>query len=209
MSGILDIQDPISAIALDIGCTNGSTYNKGNFISDIVTKIEIVDGSEVLASANMKELQALQFFKTGKMPRMMLSEWGGGGTWESVMLLFGRRLWDQMYAFDPTVYRNPQLKVTFNKAAIAAASDTVAFATGDNIKISAVAKIMENPLSRPAKFLMPKQIVSWTSSTSGDRRLSSPSTMCTVCSCSARTFRCRTSTRLLRTSRSRGTPTST
>jgi len=168
----LDIRDPISALWIEVYSTNGATSNKGNFISDIVTKVEIVDGSEVLASANAKELQALHFFKTGKMPGMFPSEWAGGNQREAIPLLFGRRLWDQQYAFDPTVFRNPQLKITLNKAAVTTAGAT-GFAAGDNIYITVVAKIMENMVGKPGKYLMPKQINAWTS-TSGDRRIELP-----------------------------------
>lgn len=169
----LDIRDPISALWIEVYSPNGATSNKANFISDIITKVEIVDGSEVLASANAKELQALYFFKTGQMPGMFPSEWASGNQREAIPILFGRRLYDQLYAFDPTVFRNPQLKISINKAVVTAAGAT-GFASGDNTYITVVAKIMENMISKPGKYLMPKQIASWTSGTSGDRRIELP-----------------------------------
>ena len=98
----LDLPDPISALEIEVECTNGATSNKGNFISDIVTKLEVVDGAEVFYSVNMAQLQALQFFKTGKMPVMFPSEWGGGGQREQGWILFGRYLNDPEYVFQPT-----------------------------------------------------------------------------------------------------------
>jgi len=138
-----------------------------------VTKNEIVDCSEVLASLNQMELEALHFYKVGVMPAIFPSEWASGAQRHNAMLLFGRYLWDPEFAFDPAVFRNPQLKITLNKAAIRAASAT-GFATGDNIKVSVIAKVMENMGSRPSRYLMPKQIVSWTSGTSGEKRLELP-----------------------------------
>ena len=169
----LDLQDPISALYIEVEATNGSSYNRDNWISDIVTKVEVVDGSEVLASLNMFELEALYFYKTGKTPTIQATEIGGYPTWHGCYLLFGRYLWDQVFALDPAVFKNPQLKITFNKAAVRAASDTTAFITGDNIKLTVVAKVMENMIGRPGKYLMPKSINRWTS-TSGDRRIELP-----------------------------------
>lgn len=168
----IDLPDPISALDLEVECTNGSVSNKGNYISDIVPKIEVVDGSDVLVSLSLAQLQALQFYKTGKTPTMFPSEWPGGIQRETVKLLFGRYLWDPAYALVPRQYRNPQLKVTFNKAAIrAAASD--GFATGDNIKLTVAAKIMEEGAS-PQGFMMQKQIDSFTSAASGEKRIDLP-----------------------------------
>jgi len=170
----LDIMDPISALHISVSGTNGTTSNKGNFIEDVVTKVEIVDGSEVLLSLNMFELMALNFYKTGKYPLSGPSEWPSGGQGAGGFLYFGRELWDQEYAFDPTAFKNPQLKISLNKAAVRAASDTTAFATGDNLKVSVVAKIMENMGGRPSKYLMPRSINRWTSGTSGERRIELP-----------------------------------
>jgi hypothetical protein len=170
----LDIMDPISALHISVSGTNGTTSNKGNFIEDVVTKVEIVDGSEVLLSLNMFELMALNFYKTGKYPLSGPSEWPSGGQGAGGFLYFGRELWDQEYAFDPTAFKNPQLKISLNKAAVRAASDTTAFTTGDNLKVSVVAKIMENMGGRPSKYLMPRSINRWTSGTSGERRIELP-----------------------------------
>jgi len=168
----INIVDPISAFYIEVECTNGATSNKGNFISDIITKVEVVDGAEVLHSLNFSELEALYFYKTGKMPVMFPSEWGGGLQRHGVYLLFGRYLWDPLYNFDPTKYRNPQVKITFNKAAIRAAG-VAGFADADNIKLTLVAKIMQG-VPAAAQFLMAKEIDSFTSAALGDKRIDLP-----------------------------------
>ena len=168
----LDVVEPISAIEFEAECTNGATSNEDNFISDILTKIEVVDGSDVLISLNMSQLEALHFYKTGKVPCLFPSEWAGGSQRHNAMLLFGRYLWDPLFGLDTIKYRNPQLKVTFNKAAIRAAGDT-GFASGDNIKLTAIAKVFEQG-PRPTKFLMQKQIDSFTSAGSGEKRIDLP-----------------------------------
>lgn len=168
----LDITEPISAIELEFQCTNGATSNKDNFLSDIVTKIEVVDGSEVLFNLNLSQLEAMHFYKIGKMPAIFPSAWAAGQQRHNVSLFFGRYLWDRDYAFNCKSFKNPQLKVTFNKAAIRAASAT-GFATGDNIKLTAVAKCFAD-LPAPKEFLMQKQIENFTSSSSGEKRISFP-----------------------------------
>jgi len=168
----LDVVNPISELNMEVECTNGATSNEDNFISDIVTKVELVDGSEVLESLNMSQLEALHFYHTGITPTLFPSEWAGGIQRHNASIYFGRYLWDRDYAFNAPSFKNPQLKVTFNKAAIRAASAT-GFATGDNIKLTVVAKIMED-VPAPGKFFMQKQINSFTSVASGDTRIELP-----------------------------------
>jgi len=168
----LDLVEPISAIDLEVECTNGATSNKGNYISDIVTKVEIVDGSEVLYGLNMSQLEAMQFYKTGKLPTMFPSEWGGGVQRHKAKILFGRYLWDRDYNFDATRCTNPQLKVTFNKAVIRAAAGD-GFAIGDNILLTVVAKVFKD-VPAAGKFLLQKQIENFTSVGSGEKRVDLP-----------------------------------
>lgn len=168
----LDLVDPVSAIYLEHQATNGTTSNKGAFISDVITKIEIVDGSEVLYSLNMSQLEALYFYKTGKMPVMFASEWLSGSQRHGVHLLFGRHLWDREYALDFKRFKNPQLKITSNLAAIrAVAADGFVTAT---LKSTVVAKVMEDAGSLPNKYLMAKELESFTSVTSGEKRVQLP-----------------------------------
>jgi len=168
----LNLKEPISALNFEVQCTNGATSNKGNYISDIVTKVEIVDGSLVLGSLNMAQLEALHLITAGQMPALFPSEWGGGGQRHNANLFFGRYLWDRDFNFDATKYKNPQLKVTFNKAAIRAAGDT-GFASGDNIKLTVVAKVFDD-VPAASQFLMSKQIDSFTSVGSGDKKIELP-----------------------------------
>lgn len=168
----LDLVDPVSAIELEFEGTNGATSNKGNYISDVITKVEVVDGSNVLCSLNLSQLEALHFYKTGKTPALFPSEFASGLQRHACMLFFGRYLWDPTYAMDFTRYKNPQLKITSNLAAITAVGAT-GFVTA-TLKATAVAKVMEQVGSKPAKFLMQKEIESFTSAASGEKRTDLP-----------------------------------
>ncbi len=88
----------------------------------MITKIELVDGSDQLLSLSLKEAQALEFRRKGKMPYVRPGESASGAQEESTLILFGRNLWDKEYYMDLTKFRNPQLKITTNIAAVAAAN---------------------------------------------------------------------------------------
>lgn len=164
--------DPLSALWLEFVATNGTTSNKGNFISDVITKIEVVDGSKPLVSLNMFELEVLHFLKTGKTPGMFPSQWASGLQRHGAYLLFGRKLWDPDFAFCPGRYKNPQLKITWNLAAVRTIDTTTSFATG-TLKITACAKVMED-VAAPGKFLSQKQVETFTMPTSGTHKTEMP-----------------------------------
>ena len=161
----MDLVDPVTALYIELEATNGATSNKGNFLSDCVTKLEIVDGSEVLYSVNAIEAQALHFYKQGKTPTLFPSEFADGTQREGFFILFGRKLYDLAYAIDFSKFKNPQLKITWNMAAIRAVGAT-GYLTG-TLKLTVVAKVLEG-MAAPGRYLMAKELMSFTSSaTSG------------------------------------------
>jgi len=168
----LKTTDPISAIRLDFEATNGSTSNKSNFINDIITKIELTDGSDQLLSMNMKQAQALQFYKTGKMPYMRPGESPNGTNNEQVVIFFGRKMWDSQYYMDLTKFSNPQLKITTNIAAIRATGVDAYLA--DSIKVTITLHVIEEGAQASTSFFMQKEVYSFTSGTSGDEHVGLP-----------------------------------
>ena len=171
---IIDLRttDPLSAIRLDFKGTNGTTYNKDNRLNDVITKIELVDGSDQLLSLTLKEAQALEFRRTGKMPFVRVGESNSGKHEEQCLLLFGRYLWDPEYYMDLSKFRNPQLKITTNIAAIAAAGNT-AFLSG-SLKVTVdLHTILEGAVAAKG-FMMAKNIYGFTSGTSGDEHIDMP-----------------------------------
>lgn len=171
---IIDMRttEPLSAIRLTFLGTNGATSNKSNFLNDVVTKIELVDGSDQLISMNMKEAQALQHRLTKKTPFMRPGESGGGAQEEQVMILFGRYLWDPEYYMDLSKFRNPQLKITTNIAAVRAAGDT-GYVSG-SLKVTVDLLTMPEGAKEPKGFVMQKNIYSFTSGSSGDEHIDLP-----------------------------------
>ncbi len=171
---IIDLRtsDPISAIRLMFTGTNGATYCKDNRLNDVITKIELVDGSDQLLSLSLKEAQALEFRRKGKMPFMRPGEKGSGGQEEGCLLLFGRHMWDPMFYMDLTKFKNPQLKITTNIAAVAAAAAT-AFLAG-SLKVTIDLLTIQEGAQPAAGFMMAKNIYGFTSGASGDEHIDMP-----------------------------------
>jgi hypothetical protein len=81
-----------------------------------VSKIEVVDGSDVLMSLSGMQAEALHFYNSGECRGHELEYrndvWG-----ESIYALdFGRFLYDPRLALDPTKFANPQIKITHDKS---------------------------------------------------------------------------------------------
>lgn len=168
----LDLVDPVSALLLEFYATNGTTSNPDNFISDVITKIEIVDGSEVLYAVSLTQLECFHFYKLKQTPVLFPSDWPGGQQRHGCLLLFGRHLWDTEFGMDFTKFKNPQLKITSNLGAIRAAADDGAFVS-ESLRANIVAKIMED-VTPPTKYLRAKELVTWAGGSGGDIRKELP-----------------------------------
>jgi len=171
---IIDLRtsDPISAIRLDFKGTNYTDHNKDNRLNDVITKIELVDGSDQLLSLSLKEAQALEFRRTGKMPFMRPGELASGGQEEQCLILFGRALWDPEIWLDLSKFKNPQLKITTNIAAVRAAG-AAGFLSG-SLKVTIDLLIIQAGASPATHFMMAKNIYGYTSSVSGDEHIDMP-----------------------------------
>ena len=168
----LNFKDPLSALGLQFAGVNGATSNKGNWMSDVVTKIEIIDGSDVLLSLSLKQAQALQAHKTGKMPYINFEEGPDGTGKDEVLLLFGRHLWDGEYFLDLTKFSNPQLKITTDEDVIRAMG--VDSWLSDSFKVSITAFIIAEGATAAKGFHMQKEVYNFTAATSGDEHVDLP-----------------------------------
>jgi len=171
---IIDLKttDPISAIRLVFKGTNGTDPNKYNWMNDVISKIEIVDGSDQLLSVTMKQGQALQFFNTRKTPYMRCEERASASYNEQVLILFGRHLWDPEYYLDLTKFTNPQLKIT-TAGLTPNASGSGGFLTG-TFKVTVNLHVIEEGAAAAKGFMMCKEFYSFTAATSGDEHVDMP-----------------------------------
>ncbi|MFZ2149262.1 MAG: hypothetical protein WAV28_18785 [Sedimentisphaerales bacterium] len=149
----INVQDPISRITLIHQPVGGSVTILGHPVSNI-TKLELIDGSEVLYSLTGKMGQANNIFNR-KHPIVMETDYRVGGTpLIYIDIEFGRFLWDQMLAFDPKKFKNPQLKLTWNEAAYDASVGSHAFIIFGHI--------FDQKSISPVGFLSAREIKSFT-----------------------------------------------
>lgn len=150
----LDMTDPISQILIEQRVLSGVGASTTDHPWKVMTKVEIVDGSDVLWSLNGCEADALDHYDTGKHPRS--GEFFACNNMDInqvIALNFGRVLWDETLAFDPSKFANPQLTITHN------------YALGGLAPVSCqyVVSVMcfdEKPIS-PTGWLMAKEIKSY------------------------------------------------
>ena len=113
---VIDINtpEPISRIVIRFKTTK-SKHGMDAPAPANITKIELVDGSQVLHSLDGYENQALAMYSR-KVPTMTHGQHMSGSSEEDAYAIdFGRHLWDKELAFLPTKFNNPQLKITWNE----------------------------------------------------------------------------------------------
>ena len=150
----LDIADVLSTIEL-------IWSSKVVTVSDMlaphaacISKIEIVDGSDVHWSLSGEEAQALAFHTTGRMPLDEITVVAADYMRSVLPIYFGRKLLDPELAYDPKKFKNPQLKVTWNEDA---ANTSVVV---NELVVRGWA--FDEKVVTPKGFLMAKEIKSYT-----------------------------------------------
>lgn len=144
----LNVAEPISRIDIRYKVTKSKHGMDAHPAADI-TKIELVDGSDVLHSLSGYENQALCIYDR-KVPTMCHGQHTDASDEESEYGLdFGRFLWDPVLAFLPGKFRNPQLKVTYNSIV----SDTGATSP----KLEVIGHLFDEKAISPVGFLMSKE----------------------------------------------------
>lgn len=161
----INIKDVISRITINMFTTNGGVVMAAHPAANI-EKIEIVDGSDVLFSLTGAQAQGINFYdRDGKVPYTSLRTYAAGQR-AIFGIDFGRFLFDPVLAFDPTKFRSPQLKVTWNEAN--AESTTVVN------ECEILAYIFDEQKVSPTGFLMTKEIYSYTVGTTGYEYIDMP-----------------------------------
>ena len=161
----INIKDVISRITINFKTTNVGTTMAAHPAANI-EKIEVVDGSDVLFSLSGAQCQGINFYdRDGKIPYTSLRNYVS--TQRAIFGIdFGRFLFDPMLAFDPTKFRSPQLKITFNEAN--------AEATTTTNTCEVLAYIFDELKVTPPGFLQTKEIFSYTVPTTGYEYLDMP-----------------------------------
>lgn len=143
-----NIQDIISRITIIWKVTKVGDGLDAHPSQDI-SKIELVDGSDVLFSMSGSEAQALNIYDR-RCGSMCYGNHNAASSEQSFYGLdFGRKLWDKELALDPKQFRNLVLKVTYSEII----ADTGASAN----TMEVIADIFDEKIISPIGFLMSKE----------------------------------------------------
>lgn len=141
--------DPISRITLRHEPVAGSMIPAEHPVQNVVS-LELIDGSDVLYSLSGQVGHALNIFDKTNPPIQQIQYNTGGTSIVVINMDFGRYLWDPELAFDPTKFKNPQLRITWNEAnynALCTAHDFMVYGS-----------LFDEKVITPVGFLMSKEI---------------------------------------------------
>ena len=120
---------------------------------DVFSKIELVDGSDVLMSLSGAQMVALAFYEGMKQIDWAATNLTASTEEGYLKVNFGRFLRDPVLAFAPKKFKNPQLKVTYNAAAVQALATPV--------YLRVVAECFDEKAVSPVGFLQMREFNSY------------------------------------------------
>jgi len=154
----LDMTDIISRIQINLEVQRDGTV-LGDHPAATISNIELIDGSDVLFSMSGKECQALDFYQNGVMPFNAITDRDGNDCVTTFNINFGRFLYDELLAFNPAKFRNPQLKITHNYQACGG--------TPGAARMEVRSFLFDEKVPAPEGFLMSKEHYQFTSGVVG------------------------------------------
>lgn len=170
----INIVDPVTEFKIDFRC---NTNPLGGVTTDwfwpypmpyMIKEIAVIDGSEVIFALNGAQAFAMSCFDLGYAPSHWHHErWGTTPRW-CFPIHFGRSLVDPNWIFDPTRFKNPQLRITWDSEWREDNQEGTWKVDSDYpITISVWAKIMEEGAD-PVGYLMTKEVKEYTPTGAGD-----------------------------------------
>lgn len=155
----ISIVDPISALIIEHDVLNGAVGSMTAHPLACITKIEMVDGSDVLFSLNGRQADAVDWYQEGHVRSPWHMTLTGNYHQSFIGLNFGRKMWDPVLAFLPKEFKNPQLKITLD-------IDGGGLNPTTN-KLKVWAALFDEKMVAPMGFLMHKEIKDYSLSSSG------------------------------------------
>jgi len=154
----LNMVNPISRLTVQMKGLNSDNAAVGH-PALMVTKIEVVDGSDVLFALSGTETQALNYYDQGRMPCNVVNYINATSAIATFHLDFGRHLWDEALALDPKRFKNLQLKITYD--------DGLGGSACTSSTISVFAWLFDAETISPRGFLMSKEQYKYTQNAAG------------------------------------------
>lgn len=154
----VNIKDIISRIIIGVRENTGGEKMAAQMAANI-TKVELIDGSDVLHSLNGLENQAVCIYDRRIHTMNHPAVTGGSSMYCTLGIDFGRYLFDPELAFDPTKFRNPQLKITYDV--------DVVRSVATSLLVEIWAECFDEKVVSPVGFLVSKELHSRTPPASG------------------------------------------
>ena len=161
----LNLSEVISRITVEYAATNASATIAGH-PALIVSKIEIIDGSDVLFSLTGMEAQALDILTTDDTEYLSTTYINTNIAKPCFQINFGRWVYDPVLALDPKRFRNLQLKITHNCAA--------GGATPNAGTLSVFLDLFDDKKVSPIGFLQAKEIFTYNPAASAAKYIDLP-----------------------------------
>jgi len=158
---VIDIleQDPISRLDIKVKLNGSGTPGANYHPALAITKIELVDGSDVLFSMNGKQARAMAILGTGKLPADEIVYLYNNNCYCIIHIPFGRHLFDDSLALIPTAFKNLQLKITHDRA--------LGGNKADALTLQIFAQTFDEKKITPPNFLMTKKVYDFIGSSGG------------------------------------------
>lgn len=148
---------------------NGATSNTVGRLNGMVSKLQVIDGSDVKHSLSMREEQARNFDMYKRLPFQQLSQVGGATVTEEAIIDFRRFDGDTAFYLDTATMNNPQLSFTHDLTI----SATAGFATGTG-SLTVIARVIDSGAPSRLGYIMAKELDSFSSTSSGDHTTDLP-----------------------------------
>jgi len=150
----VDVKDPISQIVIVYDTLNGAGGDADGYPAACVTKIELIDGSNVLYSLSGVAAQAVDFYHNQREPVNHIRYLAANYSHSVMNLNFGRYLYDPELALNPAQFGNLKLRITIDRNA------------GGHTSVAGLlavfAHLFDEKAISPVGFLMHKEIKSYT-----------------------------------------------
>lgn len=152
----INLVDPISALVFYSTITIGAAVRIASQVA-VFNKIELVDGSDVLMALSGTEMGGLMHLEKAGLATNPENGEQSVATYGWLSVQFGRKLWDSELAFDPTKFRNPQLKITWDAENVST--------EGTAMTLQIMARTFDEKKISPIGFLQNREFKSFTPET--------------------------------------------
>jgi len=152
----INVSDVISRIGVILELRNNGN-NPTNHPLAAIKSIEIIDGSDVIASMSGYGVQAMAYYNSGLMPHNELNYEDNAYCRCHVPIDFGRFLYDPQLGLDPKKYKNLQLRIDHDYS--------LGGCSPDDARIRVLADMFDEKMASPVGYLQQKEIFSFTPAT--------------------------------------------